>query len=96
MGKNIEDVSTIKHGIYRILNLISGKCYFLVSEIDGEQSSKHKYLLDTHRHPSKELQDDWDNTREEYFQFALIEIIDDGSKLEERKLFYEKVNKIYN
>lgn len=63
-------------GIYRIRNLIDGKCYYGSSKNVEKRWKKHKNDLTNNRHHNIKLQRAWNKYSEKQFIFEIVEICD--------------------
>jgi group I intron endonuclease len=96
----MESIYKLK-GIYRITNKETGMSYIGKTEMNfGDRWDCHKALLRHGKHHNKYLQDDWTNYGENNFEFAIIEIVENDSLLNELEIKYiseyRSINKSYN
>jgi group I intron endonuclease len=62
-------------GVFQIKNLVNGKIY-LGSSLNLEGPlNKHRFLLKINGHPSKELQQDWNEMGPDQFTFEIVETV---------------------
>ena len=61
-------------GVYRIKNLINGKCYYGSSKNIEKRWSRHKRELNNNTHINCILQRAWDKYGENNFIFEIIEV----------------------
>jgi len=79
--ENLSDITTIKSGIYKIENKINGK-YYIGSAYDfNRRFIRHKSELNCNKHYNEHLQRAWNMYGEKSFEFSILEICDDKSKL---------------
>ena len=71
----------IKAGIYFIINLLNGMIYVGSSINLLKRWKEHLYSLDLNSHPNRHLQRAWNKYGSEVFQFTIVEIVEDISKL---------------
>jgi group I intron endonuclease len=76
-------------GIYRIKNLINGKCYYGSSKQIEKRWSKHKRELNTTTHINCILQRAWDKYGENNFIFEIIEECDINVLLETEQKYLD-------
>lgn len=70
-------------GVYTIRNTQNGKIYVGSSVNIEERFEEHRKQLMHHRHNNSHLQSAWDKYGESNFEFNVIEVVDDVSKLRE-------------
>lgn len=76
-------------GIYRITNLVTGKSYIGQTRMNfGDRRDAHFALLNAGKHYSKEMQVDWNIYGPEKFEFAVLEIVDDPTLLNDLEIQY--------
>lgn len=82
-----EIYSTI--GIYRITNTANGKSYIGKTGMNfGDRWDSHRSLLRSGKHDNPILQRAWKKYGEEYFEFAVIEAVNDVSLLNDLEIRY--------
>lgn len=88
----------MKSGVYKILNLINGKCYIGSSENIKRRLKDHSVYLKNNKHPSTHLQNAYNKYGKVAFVFGVIEYceIDKLEQLEESFLSKIPKNKQYN
>lgn len=74
-----------KSGIYKILNKANGKIYIGSAVNLNKRWAKHKRYARGNYHHSITFQRAWDKYGEEAFEFIVLEIIEDVSKLADRE-----------
>ena len=74
-------------GIYCIKNVINNKLYIGSAISIRNRTKNHRKLLTANKHPNKHLQAAWNNCAID-FEFYVIEIINDQSKLLEREQYW--------
>lgn len=76
-------------GIYRITNKINGKSYIGKTGMNfGDRWDSHRSLLNAGKHDNKHLQSAWNKYGAKQFEFAVVELIEDASKLNEREMHW--------
>lgn len=83
-------------GIYKIENLVNGKCYIGSSKNVVERWHTHKKLLRQGKHCSLHLQRAWNLNGEENFNFFVIEKCDNNKLLEREQYFIDILHPEYN
>ncbi|HHT9145870.1 MAG TPA: GIY-YIG nuclease family protein [Candidatus Wunengus sp. YC61] len=78
-------------GIYKIENLIDGKCYIGSSAFLERRLKDHRRILGQNRHGNVHLQRAWDKYGEESFKFEIIEICDNVKLLEREQYHIDKL-----
>lgn len=74
-------MAKILSGIYAIVNKVNGKRY-VGSAVDiAQRWRQHTYKLRKNNHHSKHLQNAWNKYGNEAFDFIVLEIVDDTSRL---------------
>ena len=84
--------------IIALKNLISGKVYFFKSKFPENDIVNERFKLDLKLHPCKKLQEDYEKTGLEAFQFEIAETTSEQD-LNSRLDFYLKKTektKLYN
>lgn len=66
----------IVSGIYKIENLVNGKCYIGSSVNIEKRWSVHVAALKKQRHHSKRLQSSWDKHGRDMFCFSILELVE--------------------
>ncbi|OPH61700.1 hypothetical protein BC351_00210 [Paenibacillus ferrarius] len=89
-------MSKIISGIYKIENKQNGKVYIGSSKDIHVRWKSHIRELNKKEHHSSHLQHAWLKYREENFEFAIIEIIEDVNNLIDREQYYFYLTKCYN
>jgi group I intron endonuclease len=82
-------------GIYRIKNLVNGKCYYGSSKQIEKRLSRHKRELKNNIHINCILQRAWDKYGEKNFLFEVVEECDEMVLLEKEQ-YYLDLNPEYN
>lgn len=82
------DVPPHKSGIYKILNKINGKIYIGSAVNLYKRWIKHKRYAKGNYHHSQAFQRAWNKYGEANFEFLILEIIEDKTKLAEREQIY--------
>lgn len=73
----------MRSGIYRIDNIINGKCY-IGSSIDLDRRRKeHAYSLSNNSHGNKHLQNAYNKYGRESFKFTIIELLEMSENIKE-------------
>lgn len=89
-----------KSGIYKIINIINNRIYVGSAKNFYTRYCNHFYLLKKNKHFNKFLQNDFNKTGFEYFNFELIEItqINNLINTEQKYLneYYDEQNICYN
>lgn len=84
-------------GIYEIRNTVTGDCYIGSSRNIGKRWYGHKNQLQRGKHPSKQLQRDWNTYGETAFQFTVLEELVDESLLLAREQYHiQQTSATYN
>lgn len=76
-------------GVYRIKNLINGKCYYGSSKNIEKRWSRHKRELNNNTHINCILQRAWDKYGENNFIFEIIEVCDINVLLETEQKYLD-------
>lgn len=76
-------------GIYKIENIINGKCYIGQSINIKRRWEIHRSELKNNTHYNQYLQKAWNKYGENSFNFSIIEECD-HNKLDEREMFWVK------
>lgn len=76
-------------GIYRIKNLINGKCYYGSSKNIEKRWSMHKIKLNNNTHINCILQRAWDKYGEDNFSFEIVEECDINVLLETEQKYLD-------
>lgn len=74
--------------VYQIKCLINNRIYIGSTTDVNSRFSNHRNTLKRNKHRNKYLQEDYDNYGEENFEFTIIEVVSDSSKLTEREQWY--------
>lgn len=82
-------------GIYEIINLVNGKSYIGSAINLNKRFVQHFSNLKNNRHSNRYLQSAW-NKYERQFEFRIIEIVEDKTKLLEREQFWIDTRQTYN
>lgn len=87
-------------GIYQIKNIKNGKKYIGKSKNILDRWENHIYKLENNTHPNKKLSEDWKQYNISDFNFSIIKIVEDNSKLQEKENYYiclfNTINNGYN
>lgn len=88
-------------GIYRITNITNGKSYIGKTGMNfGDRWDSHRSLLNSGKHDNPHLQRAWNKYGSEQFEFAIVEVVEDTSKLNELEIkyisFYRDAGMSYN
>lgn len=78
-------------GVYKITNLLNGKCY--VGSTAWKFSyrlSKHVQLLTNNKHPNVFMQADWNTFKAENFKFTILEITDADSNIDREQYWLDE------
>jgi len=78
---NLKDTMIIKSGIYKIENKINGKYYIGSAYNFNRRFIRHKSELNCNKHYNEHLQRAWNLYGENSFEFSILEICEDKSKL---------------
>jgi group I intron endonuclease len=78
----------IASGIYQIKNLVNGKVYIGSSVNIKARWNTHKSSLRKNLHHSPALQRAWNKYGPDAFEFSILEIVEDQSKIFERETHY--------
>lgn len=86
----IDTGNLVEHpgGVYAIRNTANGKCYVGSSSNVKARWRTHLKLLRAGRHYSKHMQSAWNAYGPDAFEFALIETVDDASRLTDREQYW--------
>lgn len=63
-------------GIYKITNLVTGKCYVGSAVNISRRWGEHKTALNNKKHHSKHLQRAWDMYGKDSFEFEVVELVE--------------------
>ena len=74
--------------IYLILNKVTNQLYIGSAVNIDYRWRKHKECLRSNRHQNSYLQNAWNKYGEESFGFAILELIEDKTKLIDREQFW--------
>lgn len=78
----------MKSVIYKILNVVTNK-FYVGSAVDFKNRCRiHRHHLNKNTHHSHYLQNSWNKYGEQNFEFQILEIIDDKTKLVEIEQYY--------
>lgn len=75
-------------GIYKLLNLVTQKCYIGSALNIGDRIDSHWGMLNRGSHHSKRLQRSWDKHGGDSFAVNVVEIVEDVEFLVEREQFW--------
>lgn len=76
-------------GIYRITNMVNGKSYIGKTGMNfGDRWGSHRSLLNSGKHDNPYLQRAWDKYGHDNFEFAVIEVVEDSSLLNDLEIKY--------
>lgn len=75
LSEKILNDTTIKSGIYRIINKIDGKYYVGSSKNIQKRWDEHRRVLRLNKHPNDFLQNAWNKHGESNFEFQIIELV---------------------
>lgn len=96
----MENTDFEKIGIYSIVNKINNRRYIgSTSDSFRKRWNLHKYHLRNNKHKNSHLQYSWNKYGEENFEFIILEICDDKSKVLEIEQLYidkEDFENLYN
>jgi group I intron endonuclease len=84
-----ENIEKDNHGIYAIRNTVNDKYYIgqtIIAFI--KRYWKHNWQLECGTHFNQELQDDWLKYGNTAFEFIILEVNEDTSRINEREKFY--------
>jgi group I intron endonuclease len=74
-----------KSGIYIIRHVESNKIYIGSAVRLNKRWNFHRFKLRQNMHENSRLQNAWNKYGEDAFEFSIIELVSDKTKLEERK-----------
>lgn len=86
----------INSGIYIILNTISLKLYVGSAKHFKNRWKTHKHELRFNKHPNQHLQNSWNTHGEENFEFIIVELVKDFSKLAEREEYWFSITNCHD
>lgn len=83
-------------GIYRIKNLLDGKCYIGSSVNIHRRWAGHRSELKRNKHHSLYLQRSWNKHGSDNFVFEIIELCDKSKLIEREQHYIDTENPVYN
>ena len=83
-------------GIYKIKNLLNGKCYIGSSVAIHQRWAIHNRLLKRQKHHSILLQRAWDKCGEENFIYEILEKVEQTKLLEREQYYLDSLKPEYN
>lgn len=83
--------------IYKIENLINGKLYVgSTSNKFNRRCNQHRSLLRQNKHGNPHLQNSWNKYGESSFKFSIIEMCNDGQRVEKEEHYKNLLTAQYN
>jgi hypothetical protein len=87
----------IKSGIYKILHKDSGNFYIGSSSNINHRFSQHRSDLNKNRHHSPRLQNTWNKYGKDFFEFSVVEYVENLNLLIEKEQEYlNSLSPVYN
>jgi group I intron endonuclease len=77
--------------IYKIANVVNGNKYIGSTINYNRRQKRHILFLNRGNHHSRYLQNAWNFYGKDKFEFSIVELVDDVSKLIEREDYYTKL-----
>lgn len=104
MNDMLEIASKKLRGVYTIERLDTGREYIGGTTTSfAERWHQHRALLECGNHPCRALQADWTSRNADFFEFRIVEIVEDPQRVWERERYwlglnahYCKPNEVYN
>jgi group I intron endonuclease len=87
---------TNKSGIYKIENLINGKCYIGSASNFSKRWRNHKCLLSNNKHHSIHLQRAWNKYGQQNFKFEILLCCEKEELIEKEQIHINMIEPEYN
>lgn len=86
----------MKSGVYAIINKSNGKYYIGSSKDISKRFSCHKASLRGGYHDNPKLQNAWNKYGEEYFDFIILQLVDEDNLLQEEQKYINDLDATHN